>query len=429
VSVPLPAGLLPAGFHDAAFLRRAGGIVWEKPDRALLLAGFGTAASLRGARGQTVGDAASMVRDMLAGATSTVTTAARPRVFGGGRFSPCARPDDPSWQAFGSWQFTVPAVLVALEPGRLSASLTIRADPGDPGGIPALVEDALESLVCVATANEGDLSPATAAGPEAWQASVAAALKEIGNHRYQKVVLARTFDHRQASRIDQGRVLSSLAGRYRHCYVFAFRSGGAAWLGASPELLASLKDGAVSAASLAGSKPRGATAAEDDALAAELMGSAKERAEHAVVALAITEALAPLCGRLSVPEVPTILRMPNIQHLHTPISGRLLPGHDLLDVVTSLHPTPAVGGWPREEALDAIERLEGMDRGWYAGPIGWLDFDGDGEFVVALRSALVSGSTARLYAGAGIVAGSEPALEYAETETKFRPLRDALGAD
>jgi isochorismate synthase EntC len=120
------------------------------------------------------------------------------------------------------------------------------------------------------------------------------------------------------------------------------------------------------------------------------------------------------------------MRMPNIQHLHTPVTGRVRPGVDVLDLVARMHPTPAVGGWPREAGLAALSRLERMDRGWYAAPIGWMDLKGDGEFAVGLRSALVEGNRATLFAGAGIVSGSEPAAELAETDLKLRPLRDAL---
>jgi isochorismate synthase len=181
----------------------------------------------------------------------------------------------------------------------------------------------------------------------------------------------------------------------------------------------------VNAASLAGSRRRGATPEEDRALIAELLGSNKERLEHLLVARAIGDGLAPFCDALDVPSEPTLLQTHNIQHLYTPIRGHLRNGYDVLDLAAALHPTPAVGGWPRAAALDAIGRLERMDRGWYAAPIGWMDFKGDGVFAVGLRAGLLEGRELTLYAGNGIVAGSIPEAELAETELKLGSVRAA----
>jgi len=430
VSVDLPVDLLPAALRGSASeLRGCAQVLWERPGETSMVAGFGAAIRACGARESSFADAAAAAREAASHVAFAVTGAARPRIFIGARFAPGGAVHEPAWDAYGGWQILVPEVLVAVEGGRIEASLTLMIDPSEPGDFAARVANALSNLPRVASgAAPAKLPAASAASAQAWQASVAAALDEIGAGDYQKVVLARLSHGNWPRTIDQGAVLSALAQRYPHCFVFAFRSAGLSWMGATPELLASRRGDSVLAASLAGSKPRGADAAEDARLAAELLGSPKERAEHAVVAEGIRESLAPLCAGLSAPETPHLLRLPNIQHLHTPVTGTLRPGFDLLDVVEALHPTPAVGGWPRLAALDAIERLEAMDRGWYAGPIGWIDLSGDGEFAVGLRSALVGDASAHLYAGAGIVMGSEPAVEYAETEAKLRPLRDALGA-
>lgn len=429
VSLDLPVALLPARLRDdLPYLRRTARVLWEKPDEGILLAAFGEAISLRGSVSSSLAEATAPIRNALAGAISNVSSAARPRAFVGARFAPSGVTKDHAWDAFGAWQAFIPQVLVAGTNGQLAASLTLKLDPANLSAIEPAVQEALASLTALDVGrSSSSFVAAPGAASEQWNGSVCAALGEIGAARYQKAVLARRVAVNVSEDIDTGAVLSKLAERYPHCYIFAFRSGDAIWLGATPELLASLEGGVVRAASLAGSKPRGRDAASDACLAGELMGSAKERAEHALVALGIQEALAPLCWSLSAPEAPELLQLPNIQHLHTPVSGKLRPGHDILDVVARLHPTPAVGGWPREQAVEAIDRLEGMDRGWYAGPIGWVDFAGDGEFAVGLRAALVSGASAQLYAGAGIVVGSEPAVEYAETETKLRPLREALG--
>ena len=171
---------------------------------------------------------------------------------------------------------------------------------------------------------------------------------------------------------------------------------------------------------------RGADDVEDRRLAHELLGSAKEQSEHELVVRATRQALAPLCEQLAVPETPQLMQMADIQHLHTPVEGVAAAGVDLFEVLLAMHPTPAVGGWPTEPALEAIGRLEGMDRGWYSGPIGWIDMNGEGAFAVALRSALLREGEALLYAGAGIVEGSDPRGELAETELKLHPLLEAL---
>ena len=147
-----------------------------------------------------------------------------------------------------------------------------------------------------------------------------------------------------------------------------------------------------------------------------------------VVVRALVEALSETCPRLHYSETPSLLKLGNIQHLCTPITGQLANGHTLLDLVERLHPTPAVGGRPREAALRLIREREGLDRGWYAGPVGWLNAEGEGEFAVALRSALLHGNTATLFAGCGIVADSDPVREYAESRLKLKPMLTALGA-
>ncbi len=430
VSVPLPRELLARiESMGAEELRSRASVLWELPAGGTALFGFGNALTLHGGRTSPLADAATRLRSVMAQSLALpLAPQARPRFFGGARFSPSGTVTDPAWEAFGGWRLTVPSVLVAFSGDTIEGSLTLLVST-DCQDLDRLAAEALAAPfaappVAVPSRASGVCPPPASD----WRSKVATALREIEDRRYGKIVLARSALAAAPAPFETGEVLTRLAERYPQCFIFKYRESGADWLGASPELLCSVQDGAVRAASLAGSRPRGATESDDRRLEEDLLASPKERAEHAFVSLAIGEALAPLCDGLSAPEVPSVMKMANIQHLYTPLAGRLRPGFDLLDVVGRLHPTPAVGGWPRAEALGAIERLEGMDRGWYAGPIGWLDMRGDGEFAVALRSALVTGSRARLYAGAGIVAGSDPEEEYAETEAKLRPLREALEA-
>jgi isochorismate synthase len=179
---------------------------------------------------------------------------------------------------------------------------------------------------------------------------------------------------------------------------------------------------------LAGSAPRGRTREEDAHIADQLLRDPKERAEHAVVVDALRDGLRELCTRVVADAQPRVQALSNVQHLLTRVRGEVRPGDGILDFVGRLHPTPAVGGFPTPRALELIRNLEALDRGWYAGPIGWVDARGEGEFVVALRSALLRGQTATLFAGCGIVANSDPSAEYAEWGWKVRPMLAALGA-
>jgi len=178
---------------------------------------------------------------------------------------------------------------------------------------------------------------------------------------------------------------------------------------------------------LAGSAPRGATQAEDEQLGAELLQSEKNGIEHAVVVATVREALLAHCSMVHVSDIPHLLKLKNVQHLETPIVGELLPGRCILDIIADLHPTPAVGGFPRQEALATIRRVEQLDRGWYAGPLGWIGADGHGEFAVALRSGLVTEHEATLFAGCGIVGDSDPQSEYAESCLKLQGMLRGLG--
>jgi isochorismate synthase len=224
-------------------------------------------------------------------------------------------------------------------------------------------------------------------------------------------------------------VLAQLRSNYPGCFGFAVACGEACFLGASPERLVRLQQGTVQATSLAGSIRRGSTPEEDRQLGAALLASAKDRAEHAIVARTLADALSDLCTELTMPETPTLMKMSNVQHLYTPLVGQVAGARTVLELLERLHPTPAVGGSPREQALPLIREREQLDRGWYAAPVGWIDAHGEGEFAVAIRSALLRGATATLFAGCGLVADSDPAAEYAESQLKLRPLLTALGGE
>jgi isochorismate synthase len=261
-----------------------------------------------------------------------------------------------------------------------------------------------------------------------WQADVAHSVRAIRRGELEKVVLARAIQLRSTQPFNPARALRHLASHYADCYLFAIARGARCFLGATPEQLVRLREREVKAMSLAGSIRRGKTREDDERLGRALLASAKDRDEHAVVVRAMVEALGEVCSRLQVRETPALLKLGNIQHLCTPLTGRLSDSHTLLDLVERLHPTPAVGGRPRNAALQLIREREKLDRGWYAGAVGWLDQAGEGEFAVAIRSALLHADEATLFAGCGIMTDSNPEREYAESRLKLRPMLAALTA-
>ena len=264
-------------------------------------------------------------------------------------------------------------------------------------------------------------------GDGAYAASVRRAVERIEAGEFEKIVLARAKDIVANQPLHPLRVLNGLRQRFADCYAFSVANGrGQSFIGASPERLLRVSDGQLLTEALAGSIRRGATASEDAALGTTLLRSEKDRREHEFVLQSITRRLEPLGVTLDFPATPGLRRLANVQHLHTTVRATLPAGVRLLDALARLHPTPAVGGKPRAAALPRIRELEAFPRGLYAGALGWIDARGNGEFFVGLRSALIDGPHARLYAGAGIVAGSWPEKEFAETELKFRAMQDAL---
>jgi menaquinone-specific isochorismate synthase len=260
-----------------------------------------------------------------------------------------------------------------------------------------------------------------------YRAAVARALARIATGEFKKIVLARAQEFAADEPLHPLRMLNALRQRFPDCYAFSFTPGrGPSFIGASPERLVRVSQGALETEALAGSIRRGATASEDAALAATLLHSDKDRREQREVLDDIVARLQPLGLHLEFPAQPQLRRLANVQHLHTPVRATLPDGVRLLDVLAALHPTPAVGGSPRGAAVACIRELEGFPRGLYGGALGWLNARGGGEFFVGIRSAVVEGARARVFAGAGIVAGSTPEREFAETELKFKAMLDAL---
>lgn len=263
-----------------------------------------------------------------------------------------------------------------------------------------------------------------------FQESVATALKEIDRGLYEKIVLARTRDLAFSGPCRPLSTLHGLRSRFANCYAFSFQNeAGDSFIGATPERLVRVEQGKLVTEAIAGSTPRGADPAEDAALAKALLESEKDQREHRHVVDSILNRLQGLGLEPAAAATPRLLNLANVRHLWTPVSATLPDSAHILDYVAELHPTPAVGGTPRERAVTRILELEGQSRSLYAGLIGWFNHCGEGEFAVAIRSAWVRQNKARLYAGAGIVQGSDPEKEYSETRVKMNALLTAMGGN
>jgi isochorismate synthase len=262
--------------------------------------------------------------------------------------------------------------------------------------------------------------------PSHYEESVARAVERIRAGELEKVVLAREVEVHAPADHDPAAVLGVLREAFPSCYVFAVGRGDATFMAASPELLIRREGQRASTVALAGSTRRSADPAVDDHLGEQLLQSEKDREENAIVARRIARALRPVSVWVTAAPGPMLVRVANIQHLGVPIRAQLAAPIGAIELAGLLHPTPAVGGEPDAVAAELIPALEGLDRGWYAGPVGWTDASGDGEFCVALRCALLRGPVACCYAGCGIVRDSEPAAELAETEVKLGAMLPVL---
>jgi salicylate biosynthesis isochorismate synthase len=336
-----------------------------------------------------------------------------------------------TWSGFAAGSLIVPEISLARRAG--STWLTVNAEvaPDDTAdGVLERVDARLTALRQVPLplpdpAPVGTYEVVSAMPPSHFEEAVRRATERIAAGEFDKVVLAREVDVHAPRDHDPGALLALLREAFPSSFVYAVGRGGATFIGATPELLVRRQGQRASTVALAGSTRRSADPAVDDHLGEQLLRSDKDRGENAIVVRRIARTLAPLSVWVTATEEPVVVKVANIQHLAAPIRAQLRGPIDAVTLAGLLHPTPAVGAEPAG-ALPAIPALEGFDRGWYAGPVGWVDAAGDGEFCVALRCALLRGTHGRCYAGCGIVRDSDPAAELAETEIKLEVMRPAL---
>jgi menaquinone-specific isochorismate synthase len=353
---------------------------------------------------------------------------AKPRLFGGFSFTADSS-GEPPWRDYPDARFTLPAVQVSITSN--GTWLTTAATGPDAGQTATERLDRWRDRIAALPVFE----PGTPPGIETkrhtptlgdWRTGVESVVERIRDGALRKVVLAQSLSADLTRELRVVDALTRLGESYPGCYQFLFEPAtGPSFLGATPERLVKVRGRTVDTVALAGSIGRGETKDEDDWLEAQLRDSEKNNHEHDLVVNAVRGQLGTMATDIETGD-RTVRKLSNVQHLQTPIRGTLDEDRHVLDLVEQLHPTPAVGGLPPDAAMRTIRDIEAFDRGWYAAPVGWIDEHGDGTFLVAIRSAVTDGTTATMFAGAGIVADSDPDEEYDEIQLKFRPILDEL---
>jgi isochorismate synthase len=445
-TVRLPGAVDPSAVVCASRREGEPWFAFEQPDRVgAALAALGEVVRLRGAGEERFTNVADQWRQLAASAVSDPLDDPErcgPVAVGGFAFAPDGG-GSPEWEGFEPASMIVPEVALrriaptvraggAHEPPDVRLTLAALMAPDD------TVADALvrlqarlgelreRPLPLLDPAPAGRYRVASTMPPEHYEAAVARATELIADGRLEKIVLAREVQTHAPRTYDPAAILGVLREAFPGCFCLCVGRGEATLIAASPELLVRREGHRVSTLALAGSTRRSADPAVDDHLGEQLLRDASYREEHAIVARRIERTLRPHAVWVAAAPEPELVKIANIQHLATPIRAQLAAPIDALELAGLMHPTPAVGGEPRETATPLIPALEGLDRGWYAGPIGWTDATGDGELCVALRCALLRGSVARCYAGNGIVRDSRPQAELAETEVKLQALLPLL---
>ena len=402
--------------------------VFEQPDRERrALAALGCVRALEASGPDRFARVSEEWRALAGGAVADEGLVA----VGGFAFAPDGG-GAPHWQGFAPASLHVPEVALARRGDEVRLTLAARATPDDtPEDLLARLERRLAELRSTPLPLLDPLPTerarvASVMPPEHYEAAVARAVERIRAGELQKLVLAREVAVHAAAPHDVAAVHGVLRQAFGSCFVFAVGRGDAAFIAASPELLLRRDGMRLSTMALAGSTRRSADPAVDDHLGERLRTSAKDRSEHDIVIGRIERTLRPHAVWVAAAEEPVVVRVANIQHLATPVRAQLIRPRGAVELAGIMHPTPAVGAEPLAVGAPLIPALEGLDRGWYAGPVGWTDANEDGEWCVALRCALVRGRDARCYAGVGVVADSDPAAELVETEIKLEALLPVL---
>ncbi len=416
---------VPAGDVDPLRLWSAAGEqeawFWQEPGAETAEAAVGDANAVRGDRM----DARHVLQRSVHAVHPSIAEPPEPRLVGGMSFD-AEGPIDDAWIALGKIRFMLPRWRLVRRSGQTTLSLTVHRDELEGDGVAKFEREHREVERALAMGPDVEPAPQVLTvehlPEEVWNQLVLKARAEIARARFSKLVAARRTVVTGSAPWNPARVLAALCHQQAATTVFAVRSCGTTFLGASPETLVRREGLHVHTEALAGTTRH----ASDGG--ARLLASLKDRQEQSIVVREIVARIGSVCSRVRVPPQPRAQHLRDVTHLHTPIDGELDTPVHVLDLVKLLHPTPAVAGAPSRKAMRWIAAQEPVSRGWYAGPVGWFDERGDGRFVVGIRSALLRGNEALLYAGAGIVEASDPRAEYEETGWKLRAVMSAMGA-
>jgi len=431
-AVPAPAG------RPEAFLRALDGdpsVLWAPPEGPRS-AGSGASLVLRPEQDGRPGEFRERAGRLLESLDVTLHSDCPPFVpslFGGLAFQEGGGGEEP-WEGFGDGFFFLPRWWYAREGDRAWLALT-RAAGEDRCALRGRIDELPRIFDALREESGPENAPPPGGGMEpdpdraAWDERVEKIRAGIEEERFAKVVLARRARARLRSPADPIAASERLGAAYPDCYRFAFRSGGGWFIGATPERLVRVRGLRIDTEALAGTISGDGSPEEREKRILSLLQSRKDLGEHDIVVESIRRILGPFCRRLTVPPRPQVRKLENAIHLQTPMTGSLARPTHILDLVAVLHPTPSVGGLPAAEALRWIRENETHRRGWFAAPVGRFDANGEGDFAAAIRSGVIRGDRAWIYAGAGIVRDSEPAKEYDETRVKMAPLLGALGIE
>ncbi len=355
-----------------------------------------------------------------------------PIMFGGFAFDPLKEKTG-LWSKFSDSLFHIPKYLLSFVDGQLYFTTNLFCTKHDDVELFDTVYAERQELLSAVNQKYDFSYPSIEEmeeiRSEEWKKSVTSLVNSLKDSSLNKVVLARELRLKFENTVQVEKVLLHISEEQKESFIFVFEVNGDCFIGASPERLVKKEESRVFTTCLAGSIARGSTQEEDKVLGQTLLEDQKNLVEHHYVVEMIKEAMEETCENVTLPIEPQLMKTKYIQHLYTPVVGQIKEGISLIEIVNKLHPTPALGGVPKEAAVIKIREVEELDRGFYAAPIGWQDYKGNGEFAVAIRSALIQDQEASLFAGCGVVADSEAESEYIETSIKFRPMLTALGGN
>jgi len=405
-------------------------LFWERRESAYSFLGVGslfTAAADGNNRTKQTERQIEELRDGFINNWDEFNLESLPLILGGMKFS--ANHTSELWNDFHDSEWFIPDFLLFSSGGKTFLIHNFFYCLKSENRFVENVEEFLNGLITSAPALKSgdeflivDSNEEDASEKNEWVEKVERTLEEIRKGIFTKIVLSRSISLKFDGSPNLSPLLAELSEKYPRCFIFAFHKNDSTFFGASPERLAKLHNGIIEADALAGSLPRGKTPEEDKRLEEELLNSKKNLAEQNVVVEFIAESFSDFTSDIEYSKEPIVRKLPNIQHLWTPIKAKLTEGQNVFSILKTIHPTPAICGSPWTVALDSIIKTENYDRGLFAGIVGWFNFNNEGEFAVSIRSAIVKGEELHAFAGCGIVEGSDPILEYEETKLKLKPI-------